>query len=406
LSNGTTDPAPPSRPIRLTPLEIASGIVLGVDDGDDAAQLDSQAPESPLAALERTIRPALLRTPCLVSFSGGRDSSGILAAATNLARREGLPLPVPATNVVRTEAADERDWQETVVRHLQLTDWVRIEIDDELDAVGPVATEVLRRHGLLWPFNAHFHSPLLAAAAGGSLLTGVGGDELLGATPTRASLVLAGRARPTLRDVGRVGLSFGPRRLRGAVLSRGIPMLFPWLREKARRRLAAAWGMQAAAEPRQWRDQVHWWTRLRYFRVGVASLALLAEDEGVSIVHPFAAARVATALARAGGELGPPDRTASTMLLFGELLPGTVLERPTKAQFDALFWNRHSRRFAATWNGGGIDRDLVELDALRSLWSSPSPPGQTFTLLQAAWIASSYAEAPSTADRGEQGSRG
>jgi hypothetical protein len=94
------------------------------------------------------------------------------------------------------------------------------------------------------------------------------------------------------------------------------------------------------------------------------------------------------------------------MLLFGELLPGTVLERPTKAQFDALFWNRHSRRFAATWNGGGIDRDLVELEALRSLWSSPSPPGQTFTLLQAAWIASSYAEAPSTADRGEQGSRG
>ena len=38
---------------------------------------------------------------------------------------------------------------------------------DELDSVGPVAQAVLRRHGPLWPFNAHFHMPLLERASGG-----------------------------------------------------------------------------------------------------------------------------------------------------------------------------------------------------------------------------------------------
>ena len=43
---------------------------------------------------------ALRRPPCLVSFSGGLDSSALLAVATAVARREGLDDPVPATLVV------------------------------------------------------------------------------------------------------------------------------------------------------------------------------------------------------------------------------------------------------------------------------------------------------------------
>ena len=52
--------------------------------------------------------------------------------------------------------------------------------DHELDAVGPYAQRMLRGHGLVGPFNAHFHLPLIDAARGGSLLTGIGGDELHG----------------------------------------------------------------------------------------------------------------------------------------------------------------------------------------------------------------------------------
>ena len=113
-------------------------------------------------ALESAVLRVLQRPPCAVSFSGGRDSSAVLALATHLARREGLPLPIPATNrFPAVESSNETEWQERVVTHLGLDEWVRLEHDDELDCVGSIAQETLGRHGLLWPFNAHFHVPLL-----------------------------------------------------------------------------------------------------------------------------------------------------------------------------------------------------------------------------------------------------
>ncbi len=154
---------------RLSALEAAAGVVLG----SDSAVALPRSNCSPLEALERRILPALERPPCLVSFSGGRDSSAVLAVAARLARRNGLPAPVPATLRFRgAERSAEDEWQEHVVAHVEVADWVRIEAEHELDCLGPVATQALRRHGLLWPPNAHFHVPLLQAAGGGSLLTG------------------------------------------------------------------------------------------------------------------------------------------------------------------------------------------------------------------------------------------
>ena len=171
---------------RLTPLEIASGLPFGAPERIVPLPRPGVGARE---ALEAAMLPALRRSPCLVSFSGGRDSSTVLAAATALARREGLPDPVPATlRAPGAARADETEWQERVVAHVGIADWERIEVHDELDALGPYATRVLRRHGLLWPFNIHFHLPLLDRARGGSLLTGVGGDELFSAAahPTRA----------------------------------------------------------------------------------------------------------------------------------------------------------------------------------------------------------------------------
>src|SRR3954471_2913458 len=176
----------------------------------------------PAAALEAAVRPAVQSGRCFVSFSGGRDSSAVLAAAAAVARRESLPQPIPVTlRASEVPLADESDWQESVVGHLGLDDWIRLEIGDGLDAVGPYARGALERHGLLWPFNAHFHAPMLEQAAGGTLLTGIGGDERWSAS-TADPLRLRRRL-----------LQLAPFRLRRAVLAPRVAIEFPWLRPRA-----------------------------------------------------------------------------------------------------------------------------------------------------------------------------
>jgi len=161
----------------LRPLDIAYGVPLGRDRRAPRLVPDQRRP--PIAAIEEVLGTALARPPCVISFSGGRDSSALLAVAARLARRSGLNPPIPATLRFPGDAAtDEGAWQATVLSHLGLDDWVRIDVGDELDAVGPVAGNALRRHGLLWPFNVHFHLPVIELAPGGTVVTGFGGDEI------------------------------------------------------------------------------------------------------------------------------------------------------------------------------------------------------------------------------------
>lgn len=386
---------------RLTPLEVASGLVFGFMPPE--ALPEPRKTQTPLEALEEAILPALLRPPCLVSFSGGRDSSSILAAAVRLARREGLELPVPATNrFPRDEAADERDFQERVVVHLGLIDWLRFEFTSELDCVGPVACRALRRHGLLWPFNAHFHVPLLDEAFGGSLLTGVGGDEALSIPRwARAAAVLSGHARPRPRDLLAVGLAASPQAVRRAVLARRDPVLLPWLRPAAQREVWTQWVAGTASQPVRWQQRFAWWRRTRYLRVGMQSLERLASDMRVVTHHPFVDARFSAAIAALPSEERFENRTQAMRALFGGLLPAELLARRTKSSFDDAFWSDHSRAFASSWDGRGIDPDLVDPDALREVWESPAPDARTFLLLQSLWLQQAEA-ATSPADELEQ----
>ena len=176
--------SPPPADCELTPLDVASGLVLGFSPPEPVPTSGDIDAGTPLAALELAILPALLRPPCVMSFTGGRGSSLVLAVAVQLARREGLELPVPATIRMRGSAnADESAYQERLVIRLGLTEWVRLQVEEECDLVGPVATAVLRRHGFLWPSDAHLWTPLLDWAFGGSLLTGVGYSRAGGEAP-------------------------------------------------------------------------------------------------------------------------------------------------------------------------------------------------------------------------------
>jgi asparagine synthase (glutamine-hydrolysing) len=353
----------------LTPLDVATGMPFG------APRRPTPLP-APAAGLDAAILPALRRGPCLVSFSGGRDSSAVLAAATALARREGLPLPVPATlRAPDAAASDEARWQERVVAHLGIDDWVRIEIRDELDVLGPHARRLLRAHGLLWPCNVHFHLPLLELARGGSLLTGVGGDELFSAA-----------AATTWR---RRVFGYAPPPLRRAVLARRDPVDFPWLTPAARRAATAARAAEAATEPRGVRARMAWMRGLRYLELALSAVGEVAGD--VQLAHPLFDAGLWSAVAARGGF---PDRTAGMTALFGDLLPADVLARGSKAHFDEVFFNRHSRAFAHDWDGTGAPEGLVDAEALRAEWLGGAPAAQTFTLLQALWLARDRVEQP------------
>jgi asparagine synthase (glutamine-hydrolysing) len=373
---------------RLTGIELATGIL---QEGAPAAPERlpaARAGETPFEALERACLPALERGPCVVSFSGGRDSSVVLAAAVRAARREGLPLPVPATNrFPGADHTDETSWQELVVRHLELDDWIRADHTDELDAVGPVATGVLRRHGILWPFNAHFHVPLLEAARGGSLLTGIGGDEVFGRSLwARATEVLTLRAKPRPRDALRIALLASPHSVRRRVFARRFPAAFPWLTAEALGEVARAWGADASSEPARLGRRIEWLRARRWLRVGSGSLELLASDAGAAIAHPLLSPEFGAAVAAAGGRYGFESRSRALAQLFGEVLPVELLERTTKACFDTAFWTDRSREFAASWDGAGIDPSIVDPERLRDEWSGPEPDAHTYLLLQALWL--------------------
>jgi asparagine synthase (glutamine-hydrolysing) len=280
---------------------------------------------------------------------------------------------------------NENEWQDLVVRHLKLADWVRVDVADELDIIGPVAGPMLRRFGPLWPPNSHFAGLLAPHARGGTFLTGVGGDELLEPAGHRAARVLSGRVRPRRADLRVLAAEVAPRAVRVARRRRRIAPL-PWLTPDA----AAAYTRARAEEslePVWWGRSVtdKWW-RSRERRAVSASIAAACGDE-VTVRHPFMDRDFLSATAGAVWRVGFPTRAAAMDLLFGDALPVAVRHRSDKAAFFAPFVNRHSRGFIASWDGTGVDETLVDVAALRSCWSADHVDARSYALLQSAWLA-------------------
>lgn len=396
--------------VRRYPLqaaEIASGYVFGSDS--QAPPLPPRSTTLPIAAFEAAVLEALRRPPCAVAFSGGRDSSAVLAVAVAVARRESLSLPIPITfRFPESAESEESMWQERVLGHLQLEDWVRLEIIDELDCVGPFATAALRRHGLFWPANAHVLMPLLDRVPHGSLLTGDGGDLAFepASWAVRPLAVLGRQVRPTPRDVLRLGFALSPPFLRLAALRRRErqPVPCPWLQPDALRAIDEAWRSDVAHEPLRLDAKVDWGWRLRPVQMALETFALLAAEADVKLVHPFNTPRFLASISRAASAFRFADRTRAMRWLFSDLLPDEISARSTKAGFRDVFWNRHSAEFADDWDGEGADPELVKVDVLRALWRSAEAREhfRSCTQLQAAWLARHVELTASAGDRVEE----
>jgi len=296
--------------------------------------------------------------------------------------------------------SDEHKWQERVLDHLQIDRWHRIPITGDLDLVGPYARRHLLRDGLLCPANAHAVVPMLEAAGRRCLISGVGGDELLGPQQWRSVQdLLGGRRGLQQRDLVRLPAAAIPSRLR--CLARRLTVVelneLHWLRPAARSRLERSLRI-GFEEPVLWGSAVRHVGARRDTVLPLRAMERLASASGQQICAPFLDPGFIAALARAGGRSGWGTRTAAMNTLARDLLPAEVLGRKSKASFNRIFFGEQSRAFAAGWSGRGLDETLVDPEALRSEWLSEVPDFRTSLLLQSAWLADRENDLPA-ADR-------
>jgi len=309
------------------------------------------------------------------------DSSTVLGAAVRIARREGLSLPVPVTwRFAGVPAADESSWQEQVVAELGVEDWVRVEGGDSLDFVGPIAERLIARHGIRFPANAHVHLPLIERAAGGSLLTGIGGDEILGRwrwhdrTP-RSPVALA-----------RAHVPSGARRLRAL---RHATTRWEWLTPAAARR--TRWRTtDDLTDPSSWKRRIDWQAGRRRLALGLQTLDVMGGDADVRVRCPFTAPGFLGGVARAGGHRGLGRRSEAMRALLGERVPRALEGRRDKARFGGALWTPRSDAAAAAWDGQGVDERIVDATRLHDVWRQPDPQLMTAMLLQHVVLAGAH----------------
>lgn len=347
--------------------------MLGPDDG--VSPLPPPRPEGLDGALETVLAEALSHPPCVVSFSGGRDSSAVLALAANVARRRGLDPPVPVTmRFAGVPASEETAWQQMVLEHIAVRDAEVLSLDEELDAFGPLATGFLRANGLRWPANAYMHLPVVELARGGTLLTGIGGDELFSTTAPRRSL----------RQLAIASL---PRRAREELqLARRAPAGYQWLTPHGSSAVRRALVREELRCPYRWDGALHHWYASRAFAALDGTIGLVARGREVEVVNPFLDRQVLAELAVVGGARGFRSRTEAMRLLCGALLPEAALSRPSKATFGGAAWGPRARAFVADWDGTGVDPASVDVVRLRAELGASEPDSRTMLLVQQAWL--------------------
>ncbi len=362
---------------RPTPLEIASGLVMGpgtaaTPEPDDAGPLADQ-PGGPLAALEAAVLPAVQRSPCVVSFSGGMDSSLVLGVATRVARRHGLPDPIPATwRFDDAPAAAESDWQDAAFAALGLREWSRLRAGDELDLIGPIAARLLRRYGVVYPPNLHLHLPIIELARGGSLLTGFGGDQILSGwgRPRRTlGSRLPDRARVRLRDIRRMNQ-------------------LPWLRPEISRMLQRQGLVEKRSQPEDVGSRMEWHRRRREVLIAAAQFGEVAADHQVQAAHPLLDRSFHRALGGWSLPTGQVGRAQAMRRIGEDTLPSEIWQLRPKAHFTGVFVRSATTDFLRGWSADGEDTEWVDEAALRSMWQEPTVRVGSAMLLQQKWLRS------------------
>lgn len=340
------------------------------------------------AAMEQVVTDAVAEGTCYVLFSGGRDSSLVLAMAVDAARRLGVRAPIPVTAVYPgDEQSDETEWQHLVLDHLGISERVVLTIADERSTLGDLALRHLRSRGLVWPEAVHTQPAFFEQLDAGTILTGEGGDAFIeGRRITPLYLALRRRRVPSAALLGAAVGALAPSMLvrRRARRTYSDPELLPWLRPAAREVLAA--DEVALRGPLRWDASTWAIFDQRTTRLGLDNAVVSAAEYGLRMRHPIAEAEVIAALAREGGRWGFRGRTNLFRMLGSDLLPDAVLARRSKAAFNASRWGERERVFAHDYTGGAFDPTFIDEERLREVWLSDRAHPVSFFLAQIAWL--------------------
>lgn len=388
-------------PANLGFLDVACSMPLGCNGESSRPPRESSINEACMCMFSHSFG----RGPCYIPFSGGRESSVWVALGTRYARDHGYDDPVPVTlRHPGLASTEELQVQERVVAHLGLTEWERVEAEqDDLDLVGPVARDTLVRTGPIWPANAYVMAPLVEASRGGVyvFLTGLGDFFSWWRWGALAS-VLALDRRPARRDLRLVAAAMMPASLRVRAAARHhAPPPMPWLRPAAEREALALLRRRQAEAPIRFDRAVTKQVTHRCFEGAAGTFDAFGKALGTSIDQPLRRLGVVDSFAGAGGWRGFSSAGEMLRRLCGNLLPADVLTARPGLDLTRVFFGEASREFATNWTGEGLDESIVDTEVLRHSWLSATPDPRTACLLQYAWLTEQASVAGSKASAGE-----
>jgi hypothetical protein len=376
----------------LNRLDVATGQMLGTEPQPPLPDLPEGA--LPLPILRNFLARALEGGNCYVSFSGGRDSTATLGLAADVARERGLPQPIPITmRFPAYSGKNEDEIQELVVSHLKLDDWIRLDFEDELELIGPIAQSAMLRHGLLFPASSHTMIPLGETIGRGRLVLGIGqGDFFSYWRLAKLSDVFLGKRRPTVRDAGLLAYALLPKAVRTAHAKRHPMLEMPWLRPEMAREARQATARRFTHGPLRCDHAIMVERTFRCHQGSLRCLKATSAETGTDIVVPYLDPDLQMAMVRTSGWRGRGSRGSVLRAQVGHLLPERALGRTDSTNFQRVLWGHRARAFAESWSGAGLDTEMVDPEVLRDEWLSDSPDFRTAGLLQLAWLSEAVAQ--------------
>jgi asparagine synthase (glutamine-hydrolysing) len=260
----------------------------------------------------------------------------------------------------------------------------------DADLLGPAARPWFEAHGPVFPVSIFGRTSVYETARGGVLLNGEGGDEVLGTRRVAAAFDAVAQLRrgrrPSRSALSSAQTLVRPRRVTEAEVA-ALFGLCHWLTPRARAELRPLLEREFVAEPLDVAAALRMHLERKLIADIQRTIRWFAGCHDVRVASPLLDASFAAAIAARARRRDLRDRTTLLERHFADVLPRPIRTRRSKATFGRAFFGPGCRAFAASWDGSGVDPDLVDVAALRDEWSKDHPSGLSISLFLHAWAA-------------------